>query len=47
MTNEYDYNFILLFSETGKYEKNGLYSFLDEKYIYNSDDLNKIIPKVF
>ena len=47
MTQKFDYNFILLFSETGKYEKSGLYDFLDERFIYKSKDLDTVIPKLF
>ena len=45
LLNKYEYKFIVLFSDTGKF--NGDYNFLKHKdMIYDSDQLENKIPKI-
>ena len=42
----YDYNNIILFSNTYEVEKNGAFDFLNKKSCFPSNKIDEIIPKI-
>ena len=46
LTERYDYYSVILFSETSKFEKNKTYGFVSEDNIFESDQIDIIIPRI-